>query len=208
VNQELERRLRDLLDKEEIRDRLMRYARGIDRNDGDLVEDTFWPEALVDHGHSAFRGEGIGKFFADVSKHSTTNQVHFIMNLVIDLHGDEAVSEAQALYVAETERNHEPYLVNRAVRYIDRWERREGTWRVFHRTVAENWNKIDPIVERFPPHPGIIKTRPDRTDPSYKIFEMAANQERPSLELPDNEANTQHAAHRLDVAGFRAPANS
>jgi hypothetical protein len=208
MDQELESRLLVLLDKEAIRDRLMRYARGIDRNDGDLVQDAFWPDALADHGHSKFRGDTIGKFFADVSTHSTHHQVHYIANLIIEVYGDEAISEAQAWYVAETERNDVSYLINRSVRYIDRWEKRDGEWRIFHRTVPENWNKLDAIVERYPNPEGIVMAQPDKSDVSYQLFELARNGERPPLTYPDNPENWSHARERLDSAGFRLQAQA
>jgi SnoaL-like domain len=198
--------MRELFDRQEIYDRLMLYLRGIDRNDGELVQQTFWPDALVDHGHSRFRGEGIGEYFANVSKNTAVNQTHFVMNIVYEISGDLATTEAQHLYNAETERNGVAYLLSRCLRYIDQWERRDGTWRIFHRTVVEMWNKVDPIVERYPPNQRIIKARGDRADPSYELFELTRQQEKPPLELPDNAAQTTHAAHRTDVAGFRAPA--
>ncbi len=204
MDTELEAQLRELIARKEIYDRLMRYTRGIDRNDGDLVQDTFWPDALVDHGHSKFRGEGIGAFFADVSKHATARQTHYIMNIVMEVHGDEAITEAQSLYTAETARNGVDYTINRVIRYIDRWERRDGVWRVFHRTVVETWNKLDQVVERFPADPGIIRATGGKDDPSYALFEACRTGSRPPLELPDNVANTEHAAHRTDVAGFKA----
>lgn len=205
MDQELEQRLRVLLDRQEIYDRLMRYARGIDRNDGALVEDTFWPDALVDHGHSKFRGEDIGASFGDVSRTLSRGQIHYICNIVMEVHGDEAITEAQCIYVAETARNNVPWIVNRAVRYIDRWEKRDGEWRVFHRVVPETFNRIDPVIEKYPPHPGIIHAGLDKTDISYEMFERARTGARPSLDLPDNDANTEHAAHRLDDVGFRSP---
>jgi hypothetical protein len=39
-----------LLDKEAIRDCLMRYCHGIDRCDEDLVRRVYWPGATDDHG--------------------------------------------------------------------------------------------------------------------------------------------------------------
>ncbi len=204
MDTDLETELRELIARKEIYDRLMGYARGIDRNDGDLVQDTFWPDALVDHGHSKFRGEGIGAFFAEVSRYGTARQTHYIANVVMEIHGDEAITEGQHLYYAETARNRVDYTLTRVLRYIDRWERRAGTWRVFHRTVAETWNKIDPVKERFPADPGIIRSRGDRDDPSYALIDACRRGERWSLEAPDNVANTEHAAHRTDGAGFRA----
>src|SRR5437868_1750435 len=133
MSPELEKRLLELLDKADIHDRLMRYARGIDRNDGDLCQDTFWPDALVDHGHSKFKGETVGKLFSTVGKHNAHRQVHTITNLVIEIHGDLATSEAQHWYTAETERNEVAHLLSRSLRYVDRWEKRDGEWRIFHR---------------------------------------------------------------------------
>ena len=203
MNQKLEARLLELLDKQAIHDRLMRYGRGIDRNDAELIEDTFWPDALLDHGHSKFRGEGVGKTFADVSTNAAHHQVHCITNLVIEIHGDEAISEAQGWYTAETERNGVSYLINRSVRYIDRWEKRDGEWRVFHRTVPENWNKLEAIVERFPNPEGIVLAQPDRSDVSYELFELARTGKRPPLTMPDMEENRVHARERLDSGGFQ-----
>ena len=207
IDERLLERLQEVVDRQDIYDRLMRYLRGIDRNDGDLVQDVFWPDALVDHGHSAFRGEGIGPFFGDMSQHTTVHQVHHVTNIVFEHYGTEAITEAQAWYVAETERNNEPYLVHRSVRYIDRWDKRDGEWRIFHRTVPENWNMIQMVTEKYPAHPGIVHAQGDKTDISYELFRLARAGERPSLEAeaPDNRANRDHAQHRLDCAGFRAP---
>jgi hypothetical protein len=44
----------DLVAQQEIRDVLIRYTRGIDRMDADLVRSAYWPGAHDDHG--AFRG--------------------------------------------------------------------------------------------------------------------------------------------------------
>jgi hypothetical protein len=202
VDNELEARLREMLAENDIRKRLMGYLRGIDRNDGELVQDTFWPEALVDHGHSAFRGDTIGDFFGTVSTHATRNQVHHTANLVIEVHGDEGISEGQSLYFAETDRNDVTYLIFRSIRYIDRWEQRNGEWRIFHRTVVENFNSLSPVVEHYPNSEGIIYARPDKSDISYHLFELARNNEREDLVMPDNEENWKHARERLDSAGF------
>lgn len=214
MDQDLEGLLREVLerqkaidDRHQIYDRLMAYTRGIDRNDGALVQDTFWPDALVDHGHSKFRGEGIGEIFEEVSKHATRGQCHWIMNIVYEFHGDQAITEAQHLYQAEAERNDVPLTLTRALRYIDRWERREDVWRIFHRTVVETWNRVDPIVERYPPNPNMYLAGTDRNDVSYRLFELTRKNAKPDLELPGNESGTESAEHRTDAAGWRAPTN-
>lgn len=203
MDKNLESRLIALLDKADIHDRLMRYARGIDRNDGDLCQDTFWPDALVDHGHSKFKGDTVGKLFATVSKHNAHRQVHQITNLVIELNGDLATSEAQHWYTAETERNEVPYLLSRSLRYVDRWEKRNGEWRIFHRTTIESWNKVEPILERIPNSQNVYLCKDDKSDLSYYLFELTRKGEKPALEYPDSEKNYVSASTRYDSAGFR-----
>jgi len=208
MDQQFERRLHEVVDKSEIRDRLMRYARGIDRNDGDLCQDAFWPDALVDHGHSAFKGDAIGRLFSDVSKKTTHRQVHYIMNLVIELNGNLATSEAQSWYCAETERNKVPHLISRSLRYIDRWEKRDSVWRIFHRVVVENWNRVDPVPERIPNSENIAQCKDDKSDLSYHMFELTRRGEKPPLQYPDSDKNYVTANTRYESAGFHLPNES
>lgn len=202
MDPKLEARLLLLLDKADIHDRLMRYARGIDRNDGELCQDAFWPDALLDHGHSKFKGDTVGELFSTVSKHSAHRQVHQITNLVIEINGDLATSEAQHWYTAETERNEVPYLLNRSLRYVDRWERRNGEWRIFHRTTIESWNKVDQILERIPNSQNNYLCKDDKSDLSYHLFELTRRGEKPPLEYPEVDANYKMASTRYNAGGF------
>src|ERR1700678_964743 len=56
-----EAELRTLVDKTQIHDVLMRYSRGVDRGDGELVVSCFHPEATLDYG----RGPVCAKALAD-----------------------------------------------------------------------------------------------------------------------------------------------
>ena len=50
MNAKLEAKLRDVADREEIRQVLMRYARGLDRLDNTLSRSCYWDDAIEDHG--------------------------------------------------------------------------------------------------------------------------------------------------------------
>jgi SnoaL-like domain len=50
VNEPLPPEVQDLIDKQQIRDLLMRYSRGADRADWDLVLNCFTDDATDDHG--------------------------------------------------------------------------------------------------------------------------------------------------------------
>ena len=48
-----EKVLRQMLDRQEIRDVLATFARGIDRSDVEMVRTVFWPDGTFDHGRLA-----------------------------------------------------------------------------------------------------------------------------------------------------------
>ena len=50
IDSTLEARLRELLDKQEIHEVLLRYCRGVDRCDRDMIAACYHPDAIDDHG--------------------------------------------------------------------------------------------------------------------------------------------------------------
>jgi hypothetical protein len=53
----------------------------------------------------------------------------------------------------------------RAGRYLDRWERRQGEWKLAERTLIDEWARIDPICELI--EPGSHRGKPAPEDLSY-----------------------------------------
>ena len=47
----LEQKLRELVDRDEIHRVMVRYARGLDRLDFELVRSCYWDDAIEDHGN-------------------------------------------------------------------------------------------------------------------------------------------------------------
>src|ERR1700686_1033722 len=83
----------ELVAREEIRDDLFRYTRGIDRMDVDLVRSCYHPDAHDDHG--AYRGDLDG-FLAWVQDALSffESTMHFIGNQLVDVAGDTARAES------------------------------------------------------------------------------------------------------------------
>lgn len=132
--------LQRLIDKDEIRDLMARYCRGVDRGDWDLVRSTYHADAYDDHGD--YKG-GIDGFvdFARSRTGGATQVMHFLGECLIEFaSADVAVaetyfftahtlgSEAQRQYGAEN-RGHAVQL-SQYGRYVDRVERRQGVWRI------------------------------------------------------------------------------
>jgi hypothetical protein len=94
---------------------------------------------------------------------------HDVLNVTIELDGDTAHTETYYLFVA---RNKDDSLVLAGGRYIDRFEKRDGAWKIALRTNAIEWACMPPTI----PIPfsdvadlyGNGAPARDRTDPSYR----------------------------------------
>jgi len=126
-----------LLDKEAIRDCLYRYCRGVDRADEEVLRSAYWPDAQDCHG--AYRGSAEGFMAQALPRLRAGGRgVHQISNILIELQGDGALVESSflALQSNAATPDRETFLCGR---YLDRFERRAGEWRIAERTVVYDW---------------------------------------------------------------------
>ncbi|MDP2443751.1 nuclear transport factor 2 family protein [Rhodoferax sp.] len=126
-------------DREAIRDCLYRYCRGIDRADEEALRSAYWHDATDQHG--AYQGSATGFIDQALARlRKGGRRVHMINNILIELHGPAAAVESN--FIALQTRIdaqgvwHETFLCGR---YVDRFERRAGIWRVAARTVVYDW---------------------------------------------------------------------
>lgn len=140
--------LRDLLDKQAIRDVLSRYCRGLDRMDKEMAYAVWW------EGGTAFYDgifEGTGHGFIDwvwEAHSSMERHSHQITNVLIDLDGDLATSESYVTVVLWTLPDADGVqseLVGRG-RYLDRWSKRQGFWAIDHRTHLLDMSTVFPLM--------------------------------------------------------------
>lgn len=132
-------RLQALLDKQEIEEVVLRYCRGIDRRDFDLVRSCYHSGAQ-DH-HGSFEGT-VDEFVTWVdgltSRYRWTT--HLVGNVLIDL-ADDGVAACET-YGVSLHRSDDPrpfMSVATGFRYVDRFERRDGAWRIADRTAIGEW---------------------------------------------------------------------
>jgi len=168
--------LQRLLDKDEIRDAMSRYARGVDRGDWDLVRSAYHPDAHDNH--SDYSG-GVDGFIEWLEKRFTgvDNSMHFLGNSLIEFAGPD-LALVETYYVSRRLRSftdEERHMAgpNDAMareswgRYVDRFERRNGEWRVAHRTVVSEAASSSIAYGGKAPVPG-SKGRRDALD---RVFE-------------------------------------
>ena len=133
--------VRELSDKEAIRSCMYRYARGIDRCDPELLRTVFWPDGTVSMG-GAYNGPAYGLIdFAipNLSRMEATQ--HLFGNMLIELSGDAANVEtySQCFHRMPADEERGAFDVIVAVRYLDRFAKRDGEWRIESRMMLPDW---------------------------------------------------------------------
>jgi hypothetical protein len=95
--------------------------------------------------------------------------MHFLGNVRIEVEGDTAFAESYVLAFRSFKRGERPYTRTRAVRFVDRFTRRDGEWRISERVVADDFNRVDEILEAMPDSALFRHGSKSRDDPVYAI---------------------------------------
>ena len=156
--------LRDLLEKEAIREASLRYTRGIDRHDRELMLAAYHPDAKDDHGAFIGSPEDFVEYANRVHSAHWVSHQHYITNQVIDLDGDTA--HCESYFVAVLKRA-DGTCDMVGGRYVDRFAKRDGRWAVADRACLVEWNaEVSPGQANFDASIFLQGTQ-DRTDISY-----------------------------------------
>ncbi len=165
---QLDPRVAALLDKQEIREVVLRYCRGIDRMDQDLVRSCYHSDATDEHG--SFVG-GVEEYIAFAWKlmprYDAT--MHFVGNVLIELEGDLARSEAYCIAHHRSASGEPAHNLATGCRYVDIFERREDrAWRIAKRVVTTEWIRHDIPEVQFPIKDSLRTGQRDRSDIVYQ----------------------------------------
>jgi hypothetical protein len=156
----------ELIAKQEIHDVLMRYCRAVDRLDEELLRSVYFPDAWDDHGLFSGTRDDLIAWVIPFLRDNFTTSIHAIHNLLIEVNGDAAFSEAYFTGYYYTQHNGALHTRISCGRYIDRFERRNGEWRIAKRTVVNDWSRLDPLEQSVAPKiPGCR----GHDDPVYRL---------------------------------------
>jgi hypothetical protein len=128
MDQDLAAAVREIRDRQEIYDCILRYCRGIDRLDRELLLSAYHHDAIDDHG--VFVGP-VDKFADHVFELHGTHQhrtQHHITNHRCEIEGH--VAHAESYYIFRSLNKQPPLYTNASGRYLDRLERRDGRWAI------------------------------------------------------------------------------
>ena len=120
-------------DRHDIRQCLLRYTRGVDRHDRALMMSAYHPDAIDEHGvamgnPAEFCDWAIGWHAKFQHQHQ-----HIINNTSIELDGDTAHVETYYTFFGDNKEGPPSLAFGR---YVDRFEKRDGQWRIAHRVCV------------------------------------------------------------------------
>ena len=135
---DLAEELNALLDRERIRDALVRLARGEDRRDAALISGAYWPDARVDHG--VFQGD-FRAYLAWVvpGAEAITNTQHVLGQTFIEIDGASARAETQVISYHRVDMGTEERDTCIGGRYLDVLAKRGDEWRIANRLMLYDW---------------------------------------------------------------------
>jgi SnoaL-like domain len=159
----------ELLAKQEIYEVVLRYCRGVDRLDLDLVRSAYHPGG-IDH-HTGFDGtveDYLPWVSAALARFAGT--MHLVANHLVELHGDRAVAETYGTAVHWGDPADDPRRnFTSGFRYVDRMQWRDGRWAIAERWAVRDWTRSDAGLSMPKEGRGPGGAR-DRTDPVYRAL--------------------------------------
>jgi hypothetical protein len=140
--------IQSLLAKQEIYELACKYSRALDRLDAELMRSVFFEDAYCEYGF--FNGPAAE--FAEFSMFALKGHVanhHMVGNVLIEVEDDEAFGEVyfQAYHKIKAETGFEDIIV--AGRYIDRYEKRDGVWKIAYRSERNDWSRTSPTNDAY-----------------------------------------------------------
>jgi hypothetical protein len=167
-----------MLDRAAIEECLLRYTRGIDRHDTELILSAFHPDALDTHGTFEGGPREVADWANEQHGLRWDRHQHYITNTTVDIDGD--VAHTDTYYFIVLRRNDGSGQDFMGGRYVDRMERREGEWRIARRVVTAEWiGDAGPGRDRMRSLLGLYEEgRWDREDISYQRPLTSASMQR------------------------------
>jgi SnoaL-like domain len=137
--------------EEAIRQAVLRYCRGVDRLDAELMFSAYHEDATDDHGVYVGSARGLcDRVVASHRRYDAT--MHCVLNHAIEV-ADERHAAGEVYnvtYLRRTAEDGTAYLDTWWGRYLDEYECRDGRWAISRRVCVHEWTRSEPLGEPMP----------------------------------------------------------
>jgi hypothetical protein len=149
MSDDLDATIDNVLAKQAIHELGMAYCRAVDRGDEALLRSVFHPDATV---VSGVVNGGIDEFapaIVSIIRGNLKSSFHSVANEWVKINGDTAVGES---YVTAFTLAGEGSMAMQTIsggRYLDRYARRDGRWKISERVFVMDFNINQPSTALF-----------------------------------------------------------
>jgi hypothetical protein len=167
--------LQEMLDDFALRKLVHGYCRAVDRGDLLALRDLYHRDADDDHG--AFSTGSVEDFLAELAaaRPYLRSMQHHVTTVNFAVRDDSAEGEiytiAQHTFIA----GDRDVDVTVGGRYLDKYERRHGSWKFLARKIVTDWARVNDPSSLDVSHPVTRATQrgaPDASDPSHAFFAL------------------------------------
>ena len=163
-----------LADKEAIRDLVLAYSRGVDRQDFAFLRTLYTEDGMEDDHGGLFNGPAaayVDWLEGNLPRLALT--CHTIHNHLITLDGDQAQGEVYTTNyhrMSNGKGGFDELIIG--ARYLDHYRKDGGRWRFARRTVVKDWVQRQPAYWDL--EDDVLKKSPlgraGKGDPSYQVL--------------------------------------
>lgn len=167
--------LQEMFDEFQLRKLVHGYCRAVDRGDVEHLRSLYHHDATDAHG--AFSTGSVDDFLGELAaaRPYIRSMQHHITTVNFAISGDRAEGEiytvADQTFIAG-ERDVDVVIGGR---YLDEYEKRDGTWKFIQRMIVTDWARVNDPSSVDLSHPVTKDTprgAPDENDPSYQFFSL------------------------------------
>lgn len=133
-----------VVSRQQIAELTRACCRGIDRADEVLLKSVFHEDSVVVSGVFNGSGPDYAEQICRILRSVFDQTFHSIANQSIEVTGDSAIGETYVIAVStmtDIEQGKSEML--NGGRYLDRFERRDGVWKIAERTFVSDWSRVD-----------------------------------------------------------------
>ena len=132
----------ELIDRQAILDCVHRYARGVDRHDRALILSAYHPDATHTRGSFTGSPEAFADWVHERQVAGSRSHHHLVTNHVVEFDGSDQ-AHGETYYLAVSRDRADTHTTFSVGRYIDRFERRDGAWKIAVRiALRESMTRI------------------------------------------------------------------
>jgi len=166
-----ESQLIQLADIHEITQVIYTYCHGVDHSDEEALRSCFHPDATHEHGEYKGKSLDFIPFIIDFNR-DRRGQTHAVTNCIVRIEADRAFSDSQfSAYSRSTPIDGKINEMFVKGRYLDRFERRNGAWKISHRLGVHDREIMAEAPESNGAVTGGLRSGAKPNDPYYQMLD-------------------------------------